>query len=175
MREATIMAAAPAPTPRQRKQKGQSYVLDEQVGFLLRQVSQRHTVIFAEHIGDDLTATQWAALSKLQEIGPTSQNLLGRLTSMDAATIKGVVLRLSKRHLVETAPDPDDARRLTVRLTEQGRRLARKLTPRATAISQVTMAPLTPDEQARLLAPNYDYIAKNDSQLKEWWDKIFKA
>lgn len=33
----------------------------------------------------------------------------------------------------------------------------------------------TKDEQARLLAPNYDYIAKNDSQLKEWWDKIFKA
>jgi len=31
------------------------------------------------------------------------------------------------------------------------------------------------EEQARLLAPNYDYIAKNDSQLKEWWDKIFKA
>jgi DNA-binding MarR family transcriptional regulator len=71
---------------------------------------------------------------------------------MDAATIKGVVLRLSKRHLVETAPDPDDARRLTVRLTEQGRRLAKKLSPRATAISQVTMAPLTPEEQARLLA-----------------------
>ena len=33
----------------------------------------------------------------------------------------------------------------------------------------------TNEEQARLLAPNYDYIAKNDSQLKEWWDKIFKA
>jgi MarR family transcriptional regulator, lower aerobic nicotinate degradation pathway regulator len=39
-----------------------------------------------------------------------------------------------------------------VRLTEQGRRLARKLTPRAAAISQVTMAPLTPEEQTRLLA-----------------------
>jgi putative spermidine/putrescine transport system substrate-binding protein len=33
----------------------------------------------------------------------------------------------------------------------------------------------TKDEQTRLLTPNYDYIAKNDSQLKEWWDKIFKA
>jgi DNA-binding MarR family transcriptional regulator len=71
---------------------------------------------------------------------------------MDAATIKGVVLRLSKRNLVETVPDPDDARRLTVRLTDQGKRLARKLMPRAAAISQVTMAPLTQDEQARLVA-----------------------
>jgi DNA-binding MarR family transcriptional regulator len=127
-------------------------VLDNQVGFILRQVSQRHAVIFDELIGDGITPTQWAALSKLQEIGPTSQNLLGRLTSMDAATIKGVVLRLGKRNLVETSRDPADARRLTVRLTERGKRLARKLSPRATAISQVTMAPLTPEEQARLLA-----------------------
>jgi DNA-binding MarR family transcriptional regulator len=134
-----------------RKPDGDDYVLDNQVGFILRQVSQRHAVIFDELIGEGVTPTQWAALSKLQEIGPTSQNLLGRLTSMDAATIKGVVLRLSKRSLVETVPDPDDARRLTVRLTEQGKRLARKLTPRAMAISQVTMAPLTQDEQARLV------------------------
>lgn len=33
----------------------------------------------------------------------------------------------------------------------------------------------TKDEQARLITPNYDYLAKNDSQLKEWWDKVFKA
>jgi putative spermidine/putrescine transport system substrate-binding protein len=33
----------------------------------------------------------------------------------------------------------------------------------------------TKEEQARLVSPNYDYLAKNDSQLKEWWDKIFKA
>jgi DNA-binding MarR family transcriptional regulator len=135
-----------------RKPEGDSYVLDSQVGFILRQVSQRHAVIFDELIGEGVTPTQWAALSKLQEIGPTSQNLLGRLTSMDAATIKGVVLRLSKRNLVETAPDPEDARRLTVRLTEQGKRLARKLTPRAIAISQVTLAPLTQEEQTRLVA-----------------------
>jgi len=135
-----------------RKPENNAYVLDHQVGFILRQVSQRHAVIFDELIGEGVTPTQWAALSKLQEIGPTSQKLLGRLTSMDAATIKGVVLRLGKRHLVETSPDPNDARQLIVRLTEQGRRLTKKLTPRAAAISQVTMAPLTPDEQARLIA-----------------------
>jgi DNA-binding MarR family transcriptional regulator len=144
--------AAPRQSGNARKPESDGYVLDGQVGYILRQVSQRHAVIFDELIGESITPTQWAALAKLQEIGPTSQNLLGRLTSMDAATIKGVVLRLGKRQLVETMPDPDDARRLTVRLTEQGRRLARKLTPRATAISQVTMSPLTQDEQARLVA-----------------------
>lgn len=134
-----------------RQPANETYVLDNQAGFILRQVSQRHSVIFAELIGEDITPTQWAALAKLHEIGPTSQNLLGRLTAMDAATIKGVVLRLAKRQLVETRSDPADGRRLIVQLTEQGRQMARKLTPRAAAITQVTLAPLTADEQVLLV------------------------
>jgi putative spermidine/putrescine transport system substrate-binding protein len=31
------------------------------------------------------------------------------------------------------------------------------------------------EEQANLLVPDYGYLAKNDAQLKEWWDKGFKA
>ena len=64
-----------------------SYILDEQIGFVLRQVWQRHATIFAREIGINLTPTQWAALAKLTETGPCSQNLLGRLTAMDVATI----------------------------------------------------------------------------------------
>ncbi|MGH6741977.1 MAG: MarR family winged helix-turn-helix transcriptional regulator, partial [Bradyrhizobium sp.] len=82
-----------------------SYILDQQVGFILRQVWQRHATIFAREIGINLTPTQWAALAKLTETGPCSQNQLGRLTSMDVATIKGVIDRLSARGLTETSPD----------------------------------------------------------------------
>ncbi|MGY4409921.1 DNA-binding MarR family transcriptional regulator [Bradyrhizobium sp. LB7.1] len=74
-----------------------SYVLDEQVGFILRQVWQRHSAIFSREIGTNITPTQWAALSKLVETGPCSQNQLGRLTAMDVATIKGVIDRLTRR------------------------------------------------------------------------------
>ena len=42
-----------------------SYVLEEQIGFILRQVWQRHATIFARDIGINLTPTQWAALAKL--------------------------------------------------------------------------------------------------------------
>ena len=68
-----------------------TYILDEQIGFILRQVWQRHSAIFSRDIGTNLTPTQWAALSKLAETGPCSQNQLGRLIYLDAATIKGVV------------------------------------------------------------------------------------
>jgi len=123
------------------------YVLDEQIGFILRQVSQRHAVIFARDIGADLTPTQWAALAKLAETGPCSQNQLGRLTAMDVATIKGVIDRLTARGLTETSADPEDGRRLRVSLTRAGQQLAEKVAANAFAISRETLAPLDPRER----------------------------
>src|SRR5919206_5288864 len=85
-------------------QPAASYRLDDQVGFLLRRVTQRHVAIFAEHMGEDITPMRWAVLAKLHETGPSSQNRLGRSTAMDGATIKGVVDRLMNRGLIETQP-----------------------------------------------------------------------
>src|SRR5215467_15546961 len=129
-----------------------SYVLDEQIGFILRQVWQRHTSIFARDIGTNLTPTQWAALSKLAETGPCSQNQLGRLTAMDVATIKGVIDRLTARGLTETSPDPEDGRRLLVSLTRAGQQMAEKAAPNALAISRETLAPLDTRERETLFA-----------------------
>jgi DNA-binding MarR family transcriptional regulator len=127
------------------------YVLDEQIGFILRQVWQRHTAIFARDIGTNLTPTQWAALSKLAETGPCSQNQLGRLTAMDVATIKGVIDRLSARGLTETSQDPEDGRRLLVSLTRAGLQLAEKVAPHALAITRETLAPLDAKEREMLM------------------------
>lgn len=128
------------------------YVLDEQVGFILRQVWQRHSSIFARDIGTNLTPTQWAALSKLAETGPCSQNQLGRLTAMDVATIKGVIDRLTARGLTETSQDPEDGRRLLVSLTRAGQQLAEKVAPNALAITRETLAPLDAKERETLMA-----------------------
>src|ERR1700742_2272086 len=129
-----------------------AYILDEQIGFILRQVSQRHATIFAREIGINLTSTQWAALSKLAETGPCSQNQLGRNTAMDVATIKGVIDRLTARGLTETSPDPDDGRRLQVSLTRAGQQLAEKAAPNAFAISRETLAPLDAKERETFVA-----------------------
>ena len=128
------------------------YILDDQIGFILRQVWQRHANIFARDIGTNLTPTQWAALSKLAEAGPCSQNQLGRLTAMDVATIKGVIDRLTARGLTETSSDPNDGRRLLVSLTRAGQQLADKTAANALAISRETLAPLDAKERETLLA-----------------------
>jgi MarR family transcriptional regulator, lower aerobic nicotinate degradation pathway regulator len=129
-----------------------AYVLEEQIGFILRQVWQRHATIFAREIGINLTPTQWAALAKLAEAGPCSQNQLGRLTAMDVATIKGVIDRLTARGLTETSADTEDGRRLLVSLTRAGQQLAEKAVPNALLITRETLAPLDARERETLVA-----------------------
>jgi MarR family transcriptional regulator, lower aerobic nicotinate degradation pathway regulator len=101
---------------------------------------------------DGITPTQFAALAKLAEVGPCSQNRLGRLTAMDAATIKGVIDRLTKRRFTEVRPDPEDARLLMVQLTPRGRRVIERATVEAFEITEETLAPLNARERTALLA-----------------------
>ena len=130
------------------------YSLDEQIGFLLRVAMQRHTVIFMSRMIETLTQTQFAALSKLYEVAPCSQNHLGRLIYLDAATIKGVVDRLSLRGFVTALNDPKDRRRRAVVLTARGRSVTEAAIKVAAEITAETLKSLTAEEQrtvARLL------------------------
>jgi DNA-binding MarR family transcriptional regulator len=131
--------------------KPPAYVLDDQIGYVLRRVTQRHLALFSDAI-PQVTTTQFAVLTRLVQMGPQSQNALGRETAMDAATIKGVVDRLARQGLVATTPDAEDRRRLTIALTDQGQDLVAQLIPAALQVSTETMSPLTKDEQRQLLA-----------------------
>ncbi len=127
------------------------YLLEEQVGFLLRVAMQRHSNIFSSEIGANLTAPQFSALVKLQQEGPLSQNHLGRLIYLDVATIKGVVERLRARGLVTSKDDPRDARRHMITLTPAGRRIVEAAIPQAAKITEKTLEPLSEKEQTMLL------------------------
>lgn len=128
----------------------QGYILDDQVGFLLRVAMQRHTAIFSTNMVEGLTQTQFAALAKLHEVGPCSQNQLGRLICLDAATIKGVVDRLCLRRLVTAVSDVRDRRRRAVALTPRGRELTVAALKAAQEVTAATLAPLSLDEQMQL-------------------------
>jgi MarR family transcriptional regulator, lower aerobic nicotinate degradation pathway regulator len=126
------------------------YRLEDQVGFYLRRAGQRHGAIFAGHMRE-LTPTQWAALVKLAEFESVSQNLLGRETAMDAATIKGVVDRLVKRGLAVTASDPVDGRRMRISITSDGLEAVAHGVAPALAITEETLKPLDTAEWRKLL------------------------
>ncbi len=127
--------------------EARGYELDDQVGFLMRVAMQRHTSIFMSRMIHGLTQTQFAALAKLYEVGPCSQNHLGRLIYLDAATIKGVVDRLGVRGFVTALNDPTDRRRRAVTLTERGRAVTEEATVVAAEITAATLEPLTAEER----------------------------
>ncbi|MFT5487539.1 MAG: DNA-binding MarR family transcriptional regulator [Paracoccaceae bacterium] len=128
------------------------YLLENQVGHLLRRAHQRHTAIFQATIGDQqLTPLQFAALMKLADVGEASQNHLGRLTAMDAATMQGVIKRLIARGVIARRPDPDDRRRLLLTLTDDGVALVDEATARGHCISDETLEPLSPAERQTFL------------------------
>ena len=129
-----------------------TYRLEEQIGYLLRLASQRHSVIFQNRISEELTPTQFATLIRVAEEKEVSQNQLGRLAAMDIATTKGVVDRLKAKGLLQTATDPNDQRRAIISLTAAGRGLIDQLHQDGHRITQETLAPLKASERKTLLA-----------------------
>lgn len=129
------------------------YVLEEQVGHLLRRAYQRHLARFQGIMGEaGPTSMQFAALGTLWRRGPLSQNLLGRLLAMDPPTVKGVVARLMARGLVERRRDASDARLLRVALTPAAVEALPAWVERARAITAATLAPVPAAEAARMVA-----------------------
>ena len=130
----------------------EGYILERQAGHLLRRAHQRHSAIFQEKIGDaQLTPLQFAALVKLRDLTEVSQNHLGRLTAMDAATMQGVIKRLASRNLIKRRPDPDDRRRLIVSLSAEGYDLVNTLVSSGSDITAQTLDPLCPAERKQFL------------------------
>lgn len=129
-----------------------SYALEDQVGYLLRLVNQRHALIFQKLISADLTPTQFSAMLRISEMGEVSQNRLGRLTAIDIATVKGVVDRLRDKGLVQRRSDPGDKRRSLISLTDKGLGMIDRMKSDGLSVSAETMAALDAEEQQTLVS-----------------------
>ena len=144
------------------------YILERQAGHLLRRAHQRHSAIFQEKIGDaQLTPLQFAALVKLRDLTEVSQNHLGRLTAMDAATMQGVIKRLASRNLIKRRPDPDDRRRLIVSLSSEGYELVNSLVSSGSDVTAQTLEPLCPAERKQFLDLLTKLAQLNNSNASE--------
>ncbi|KAA2235478.1 MarR family winged helix-turn-helix transcriptional regulator [Salinarimonas soli] len=129
-----------------------AYRLEDQIGYLIRRAHQRASAIFEAVMGEfEVTPVQFAALAKLHDLGPTSQNLLGRGVGIDPATMFGVAGRLAKRGFVHATPDPADARLVLLDLTPEGRAVVEAMKARGAEVSARTLAPLTADEAQTLV------------------------
>jgi putative spermidine/putrescine transport system substrate-binding protein len=100
-----------------------------------------------------------------------------------AAPKEGAVLYVSELGMAKNAPDKDagyaylnallDPRPQQNFITAMGYNPTVDNVPTDSEIAQ--RIGLTPEEKAHLMVQDYQYLAKNDAQLKEWWDKVFKG
>jgi len=128
------------------------YVLEDQIGHLLRRAHQRASAIFMDMMAaHQLTPTQFAALAKIREHGTVSQNELGRMTAMDPATMQGVMQRLFDRALIERRPHPGDRRRVSLSLSPAGQALVDGALADAHATTSATLAPLSEPDRREFL------------------------
>ncbi|MEP3277242.1 MAG: MarR family transcriptional regulator [Stappiaceae bacterium] len=128
----------------------ESSPVDDQIGFKLRIANQRYLEIIASVV-PELTPAQFTVLAKLAEEGSVSQNQLGRLVAMDAATIKGVVDRLREKGCVNSAPSETDMRRRIISLSEQGKVHLHNAAERVQEVSDKTLTKLNQAEREHLL------------------------
>nr|WP_246515071.1 MarR family transcriptional regulator [Bradyrhizobium sp. BRP20] len=117
---------------------------------MLRVALKTHTAFLTAKMIEGLTAPQFSTLAKLLEVGPCSQNHLGRLIHYDSATITGVINRLKARGFIESIVDPLDRRRVAIDLTDLGRAVAADAIATIREISRETFSPLSPAEHAAL-------------------------
>ncbi|MFV2118810.1 MarR family winged helix-turn-helix transcriptional regulator [Streptomyces sp. Act-28] len=120
-------------------------------GHLARRLQQAHHLLWNTMVSEEVTSPQFAVLNALVAEPGLDQRTVGERVGLDRSTIAEVIGRLLRRGLLDKVRDPQDGRRFLLRLTDEGRRVHRRLTVRTARMNQVFLAPLGADERALFL------------------------
>ena len=115
---------------------------------LLHRADQCTGDAFATRLGHrDLTPRQFAVLTAVAARESAMQTTITDDTGIDRSTMVDVVRRLMKRGLLQRRRSRTDARSYVVRLTEEGRDIVAAARPEASAVDEVILSVLAPDER----------------------------
>jgi DNA-binding MarR family transcriptional regulator len=104
--------------------------------------------LYAKRFG--LVVREWQILAVLGEGRPLSAAEVARRTVIDKGRVSRAVASLTRRGLIERAPDAFDARRTMLRLSQKGRAIYRRIVPLARGEERALLDPLTPAERRQL-------------------------
>lgn len=103
--------------------------------------------VHAHLAADDLTVSQFGVLEALLHVGPMCQRDIGRKLLRSGGNITLVVDNLEKRGLARRERSVENRKFVTVHLTDEGRRLVRRVFPRHVQAVVREMGTLSPREQ----------------------------
>jgi len=124
--------------------------MDEgELRILLQRVARR----IRNNRGDDsMSDSQLGVLFALEKEGDSSPSTLAERERVSPPSMNRTLNGLEERGLVRRDPSPDDARKVIVSLTTEGRELTRETRRLRTAWFNRQLAALTADERAALEA-----------------------
>jgi len=96
----------------------------------------------SEMAAHDLTARQYAVLFALAHTDGLSQSKLVDATGIDRSTMADIVRRMLKKGIIQRKRDKEDARAYEVKITDDGVRLFRTVSPIIQRIEDKLMAAL---------------------------------
>ena len=117
---------------------------------LMRATNQATNRIHRHLRDDNLTVSQFAVLEALYHLGPLSQSELGKKILKSNANLTTVVDSLERKTLVIRKRAEEDRRRVTVYLTEAGRKLIARVFPRHAEVVAKELAFLSDGEKDAL-------------------------
>ena len=94
-----------------------------------------------------VTSVQGMVLTFLYENDRITARELGELSTLDSATLTGLLDRLEKGGFIERLPHPEDRRALQICLTDAGRDLGGKILEMGVGANQEFLRTLTTEEQ----------------------------
>jgi DNA-binding MarR family transcriptional regulator/GNAT superfamily N-acetyltransferase len=114
-----------------------------------RTYTQRIGALDESFLGLGLPLGASRLVFEIGDEGATVRDLRARL-GLDSGHLARQLRRLEEDGLVQVAPDPDDRRRRTVRLTAKGRAFRARLDDRSEQLAERLVAPLTDRQRERL-------------------------
>ena len=123
-------------------------------GHLARRFQQIAVAVFLAEVGEagfDLTPVQYAALATIKANPGLDQVTLAGLIAYDRTTITGVVDRLVQKGLTERRASPRDRRARELEITDEGRRVLRRITPAVESAQAIMLRGLSAKESEELM------------------------
>jgi MarR family transcriptional regulator, lower aerobic nicotinate degradation pathway regulator len=126
--------------------------LSDYTGFLMNWVANRSRSQFARALEErcGLHPREWGVLNVISRSPGITQQAIGEGAGIDPSTMVATLDVLEERGLAERHPHPDDRRKRSVHLTEEGKQALREGRKVAAATGRQVFAPLTPEERKQL-------------------------
>jgi DNA-binding MarR family transcriptional regulator len=135
--------------------------------YLIRRLQMISTSIIAEVFsGENMTLSQWAVLTIIDNHPDIDQSALAEIVSIDRVNTGRLVDELQSRNLIERCHDETDRRVWRLRSTREGVRTRKQLLPRALASQNKLLACLTPQDRKIFIELMFKIVRANEKYVR---------